>query len=119
MFTTTKTNWVEEVRVLDTRTDGQTKPAKGSTRKVKLDLPAELADAKAVTITLTTAHASGEGFFSVWASGKRPNTSKLNVSVAGKAIANTTSVALDKDHSFNVYTSEGDHIIIDLIAVHS
>lgn len=65
------------------------------------------------TVNLTIVGATAAGFASAWASGPRPNTSKVNYLAAG-ATANEVSVPLAADGTFKIFISSPAHIIVDL-----
>lgn len=66
------------------------------------------------TVNLTIVGATAPGFASAWASGPRPNTSKVNYGV-GEAVANEVSVPLAADGSFKIFIHTPAHIIVDLV----
>lgn len=66
------------------------------------------------TVNLTIVGATAPGFAAAWASGARPNTSKVNYGV-GEAVANEVSVPLAADGSFKIFIHTPAHIIVDLV----
>jgi hypothetical protein len=96
-------------RLLDTRTSGR--PAKGSAVRVEPDVPP---GATAVAVTITTTESSGAGFFTAYAAGTpRPTASVLNTDGPNQTRAATTIVPVDAQ-GFDVYTMNGDHVIVDI-----
>lgn len=99
-------------RVLDTRSDAR--PAPGGS--VRVPLPAMVpSDATALLINLTTSDTRGPGFFTVYPAGGRvPEASVLNTDGPGQTRAATTIVPVSAG-GFDVLTSGGDHVIVDLV----
>jgi hypothetical protein len=98
-------------RLVDTRASGR--PAAGGV--VRVPLPAGVpGDAVAVAINLTTADTGGAGFFTTYPAGaNRPPTAMLHSDRAGQTRATTIIVPVTSA-GFDVYTSRGDHVIVDI-----
>jgi hypothetical protein len=97
------------VRALDTRETEQ--PAAGGTVRVE---PVWPAGAVAVTANITTTASSGPGYFTAHPAGsERPNASVLNTDAADQT-RSVFSVVPVSDEGFDVYTSAGDHVIVDV-----
>jgi hypothetical protein len=100
---------VEQRRLIDTRESGR--PPRGGV--VRVDAPVPSASI-AVAINITTTQSSGPGFFTAYAEGTpRPVASVLNTDGAGQTRAASAIVPLE-DGAFDVYTSLGDHVIVDI-----
>ncbi|MGI9645525.1 MAG: hypothetical protein ACR2O6_09480 [Ilumatobacteraceae bacterium] len=96
-------------RVKDTRETAR--PAPGTAVVVQ---PAVPADAVAVAVTLTTTETLGWGWFAAYPRGELlPLASTLNVDAPGQTRAASAIVPL-ADGAFEVYTSRGDHVIVDI-----
>lgn len=100
---------LEPRRVHDSRPK---RPITASTVKIKTNLGPE---AKAAHVVLTTTETKGAGYFTAWGSGSRPDSSVLNSDRHNQTIANAFTVKLDEEGNFSVYTSGGDHIIVDVM----
>ena len=98
-------------RLVDTRATGR--PAAGGA--VRVALPAGVpADATALAVNLTTTESGGAGFFTAYPAGaSRPPTAVLQSDGAGQTRATTVVVPVSGS-GFDVYTSRGDHVIIDI-----
>jgi hypothetical protein len=96
-------------RLLDTRTTAR--PAKASAVRVEPDVPA---GATAVAVTITTTESTGAGYFTAYAAGTpRPTASVLNTDGRNQTRAAATIVPVN-DQGFDVYTMNGDHVIVDI-----
>lgn len=97
-------------RLIDTRVDGR--PAPGTA--VTVSAPSIPSDATAVSVNLTTTRTWGPGWFTAYAAGRtRPHASVLNVDRRGQTRASSALVPV-ADGAFEVYTSNGDHVIVDI-----
>lgn len=65
-------------------------------------------------VNMTIVSGSPGGYATCWASGPRPDSSKINWSANGQAIANEVSIPLAADGSFKIFISGTAHIIVDL-----
>lgn len=121
--TTTKTDWlVPGERILDSRwwdeagRFGDDMPNDNGVRTIPC---AKAAGAGAVTITVTAVSPKGAGFVTLFTDGVTPPTvSALNYAIGQTAIANSTTVPVKADGSFQVYCSANTHLVIDLIGIH-
>lgn len=96
-------------RVVDTREAGE--PAPGDSVRVE---PVWPDGAVAVTVNITTTTSSGPGFFTAHAAGTpRPTASVLNTDGDGQTRSVFSVVPVNTD-GFDVYTSAGDHVIVDV-----
>ncbi len=101
---------VEQERLVDTRESGR--PVRGGVVRVEAPVPA---GSIAVAVNITTTQSSGPGFFTAYAEGTaRPVASVLNTDDAGQTRAAAAIVPLE-DGAFDVYTSLGDHVIVDIV----
>lgn len=98
-------------RLVDTRSTGR--PAAGGA--VRVALPAGVpADATALAVNLTTTETGGAGFFTTYPAGaSRPPTAVLQSDGVGQTRATTVVVPVSGS-GFDVYTSRGDHVIVDI-----
>jgi hypothetical protein len=113
------------VRILDTRpwsavNYAADKPKAGAMVRVSAvasGSPVPAGKAGAVVVGLTVTETSGPGFFQVAAGGSLvPGASSvLNSDSTGQTIANTITVPLASDGTFDVYTQLGAHVIIDVL----
>jgi hypothetical protein len=96
-------------RVIDTRQGAR--PAAATAVRVEPDLPEA---ASAVAVNITTTVSSGPGYFTAYAAGTaRPNASVLNTDDADQTRSSAAIVPVN-DQAFEVYTSRGDHVIVDI-----
>jgi hypothetical protein len=96
-------------RLVDTRTSAR--PAAGSSVRVEPDVPD---DAVAVMVNVTTTATTGPDFFTAYpAGGPRPDASVLNVDAAMQTRAATSIVPISES-GFDVYTRNGNHVIVDI-----
>lgn len=101
---------VEQERLVDTRESGR--PPREGVVRVAAPVPA---GSIAVAINITTTQSSGPGFFTAYAEGtQRPVASVLNTDGVGQTRAAAAIVPLE-DGAFDVYTSLGDHVIVDIV----
>lgn len=100
-------------RLVDTRTTAR--PAPGGVISVDTTDAGVPADAGAVVVNLTTDQTTGPDVFTVYPSGSsRPTASVLNVDRPNQARAGAAVVPVD-DGRFDVYTRNGNHVIVDLL----
>lgn len=102
---------IDPQRLVDTR--GAGRPAAESTVRVRL--PAEVpADATALAINVTTTDSVGAGYFTAFAAGSDvPEASVLNTDGPGQTRAASAIVPVGSS-GFEVLTSAGDHLIVDV-----
>lgn len=100
---------ITPTRVLDTRPTGRL------ARDSEIVVNAGRAGARAAHVNLTCVGSTGEGFFTAWASGARPNASVLNTWVPGQIVCNAVNVPLAPDGTFRVYTSAGENLLVDVM----
>ena len=103
-------------RILDSRgpagpTHDAYKLGAGSTATVAV--PRGAGKQRAV-VNLTATEAEAPGFFTAWAGGSRPTSSKLNFPVA-QAVANEVTIELAPDGSFQLYSPARVHVVVDLV----
>lgn len=106
------------VRILDTRSRGF---KVGANTDAQVFLPTQFvpAHATAAVVNLTVTQPDALGFFTAYPFGiKRPDASNLNVSGPGdgRAIGAIVKIGTDSRgrRGFNVYSSHGSHLIVDL-----
>lgn len=100
---------LEPARALDTRTGAR--PAPGTTVRVTTAVPD---DALAVTVNITTADSSAPGYFTAYATGAvRPTASVLNTD-ATRQTRSVFAIVSVSQGAFDVFTSAGDHVIVDV-----
>jgi hypothetical protein len=102
---------IPPTRRLDTRNSGWLDP--GETANVRLGSSVPT-DATAAIVTLTSTAPNSPGYFTAWASGAIPQTSTLNVSNSGTTRA-TTAIVPIANRTLKVASSNGGHLIVDLI----
>jgi cysteine-rich secretory family protein len=116
------------VRLLDTRSIyAELNPATGGAtlaagQIVKLPvagLRGVPANAKSVSVNLTSTSAADAGFVTAYPCGTVPNVSNLNTSASGLDIANGALVPLAADGSLCLYTSTAVHLLVDINGVWS
>jgi hypothetical protein len=96
-------------RLVDTVSSNR--PAPGSAVRVDPDVPA---DAVAVAVNITTTQSRGAGYFTAYPAGSSlPTASVLNTDAAGQSRASAAIVPVSTG-GFDVYTSSGDHVIVDI-----
>lgn len=99
-------------RMTDTRPDG-TYLRPGETRELRAP---GAAGAGAIAVNVTTVALSG-GYWTVYPAGvaEPPEASNLNSSGLGHVVANQVIVPVDADGDFQVYSSGGGDLIVDLV----
>ena len=98
-------------RFVDTRTSGLILYP-GDTRELRAP---NAAGASAVVLNVTTI-ALGGGYWTVFPAGATaPNASNLNSDGLGHVVANQVIVPVDADGDFNVYSSGGGHLLVDIV----
>lgn len=103
-------------RLLDTRSRG-VMLTEGSV--VALTVPATEATVSAVVINLTAVDATAPGFLTAFPDGvDRPESSNVNVSVAGQTIAGLATVPVDDRGRFVIYASMLTHVVVDLFGTY-
>lgn len=120
--TTTRTVW-QNRRILDSRwwddagRFGDARPGDTGVRNIPCP---EAVGAGAVTVTVTSTATIVPGFVTLFTAGTvpPPNDSCLALNTTVGA-ANTTTVTVAPDGSFQVYVNGDSHLIIDLVGVHS
>jgi hypothetical protein len=120
---TSSTAW-QARRILDSRwwdeagRFGDARPGDNGVRNIPCP---EAKGAGAVTVTVTAVLPKVTGFVTLFRAGGSPppQTSHLNYSAGTLAIANTTTVPVADNGSFQVYVSGDSHLVIDLVGVHS
>jgi hypothetical protein len=101
---------VEQRRLVDTRDTGR--PSRGGVVEVDADVPG---GAIAAAVNITTTQSSGPGYFTAYAEGTgRPTASVLNTDGVGQTRAAAAIVPLERGR-FDVYTSLGDHVVVDIV----
>lgn len=96
-------------RLIDTRDSGRPDPLEPV--RVSADVPV---DAVAVAVSVATTDTVGAGSFSITASGAdRVDSPVLTVDRAGSTRSASTIAAVD-DGSFDVVSTAGDHVIVDI-----
>lgn len=98
-------------RILDTRRGEAMQRRETRTVELPAGLPA---DTSAVVVTLTSTSPNRPGYFTAFPSGPLPDTSTLNVSTFDSTRASTAIVQVD-DGEFQVYSSHGGELIVDLV----
>lgn len=98
-------------RAIDTR--GLRGPI-GAKETLRVPLPGVPADALAAVLNVTVTAATGPGFWTVFADGAAlPETSNLNVDVAGQTIPNQVLAPVGNG-AVNIYSWAGGHVIVDI-----
>ncbi len=99
------------VRFVDTRpADAVLRP--GETRELRAP---NAAGASAIVLNMTTV-ALGGGYWTVFPAGAgTPNASNLNSIGLGDVVANQVVVPVDADGDFQVFSSAGGHLIVDIV----
>ncbi|MGE0877804.1 MAG: hypothetical protein AB7L13_00405 [Acidimicrobiia bacterium] len=106
---------VEARRLLDTRSAD--KPAAGATVRVPLASITDVADPRAVVVTLTADDADGEGYVTAWPCDQlMPPTSSLNLK-AGVQRANVVVSQFTVGHELCLSASRSTHLIVDTVGV--
>jgi hypothetical protein len=123
-YALTKFNPLAPRRILDTRPGASinysgAKP--GIDGVVSVPIPTDLsprgsAFIGAVVLNVTITDATAPGYVTAYsASSALPNASNLNVSYPGQTIANLVTVQTGADGQVNLFTSNGGHLIVDLV----
>lgn len=102
------------VRVYDSRAVAEGKIAADETRTVDLELPVGV---RAGIVTVTVAETEVGGFLTVYAAGEPlPESSTINWTADGQAVATTTMAAVDVDGMINITAGQNaTHVIVDVI----
>ncbi|MEZ5259839.1 MAG: hypothetical protein R2705_24025 [Ilumatobacteraceae bacterium] len=102
-------------RAVDTRSGAPLGP--GATMEIDVGSAGVPATASAAVLNVTVTDASGPGYWTAWPGGSRPDTSSVNVEVAGQTIANEVFVGLPSDgaSSIEVFASSGGHLLVDVV----
>lgn len=108
-------------RLYDTRALG-TKPGDNAERTVtvagSVGVPA--GGAEAVVLNVTADDASAPGYVTVWpAGGKAPQVSNINLDYGGQTRANQVIVKLGDGGAISLLTSNGAHLIVDVVGYFS
>lgn len=102
------------IRVLDTRS-GFYPLGAGVTTNVDVSAAGVPATASAVVVNVTAVDGAG-GFWSAYPSGQGfPGTSTLNLDAAHQTRAAQAIVKLSGTRSFNVFTENGGHLLVDVV----
>lgn len=99
------------IRIADTREW----PGVPLTGTHTMGLPPELANAKAITVTITAVAPTEDGYITLWADGAVPNTSSVNFNPANYATANTTLTRV-AGGKFKLHVVGSTHVVLDVIA---
>jgi len=113
---------ITPTRVLDTRQPGQGGPfGHGATRNLRVaGIEAVPAGAVAVAMNVTVTQPTGDGFVTVWPTGKpQPGTSNLNF-VAGETVPNLVTIGVGSNGDISIfdyiYAQTGSvHVIVDIV----
>lgn len=100
-------------RIYDSRGPAFTNPPLTAGTQVTIDTGHVGASAVGVNIVMTETARSG--FLTAWPSGPRPDTSVMNSSVAGETIANFLLVPVAPDGTFQLYTQNPAHVVVDIL----
>jgi hypothetical protein len=103
------------VRLLDTRTSGQTLGGDSSLNLTVAGGDGVPADATAVALNVTVTNTSDAGYLSVYpAGGPQPNVSNLNWTT-GETVANSVIVPVGTDDQVTIYNHTGStDVVVDL-----
>lgn len=71
--------------------------------------------ASAVGVNLVMTDTVGAGFLTAWPAGDRPLTSVMNSTEAGENIANFLLVPVAADGTFQLYTQNPTHVVVDIM----
>lgn len=104
---------VAPVRIFDSRDPGGNQPLLTAGRQVTVFTGQTGSSAVGVNIALTAT--AGPGFVTAWASGPRPGTAIINSTQADENISNFAIVPVAPDGSFQLYTLNPTHIVVDLL----
>ncbi len=73
---------------------------------------------RAAVVNITATEATAGGYVTAWPSGTgMPIVSNLNLETVGQTIANLAIVPLGTDGAVSVFTQNGTHLVVDLVAV--
>ncbi len=105
---------VETHRLIDTVASGR--PAAGTSVHIGMAaMPEVPAGSQAVAVNITTTQSLGPGFFTAYAAGQPlPDASVLNTDRANQTRAAAAIVPISAQ-GFDVHTSRGDHVIVDIV----
>jgi hypothetical protein len=100
-------------RIYDSRGPSSANPPLAADAQVTIDSGQPGASAVGVNIVMT--ETVGAGFLTAWPSGTRPGTSVMNSTVAGETIANFLLVPVAPDGTFQLYTQNPAHVVVDIM----
>jgi hypothetical protein len=100
-------------RIYDSRGPSFTNPPLAAGTQVTINSGQPGASAVGVNIVLT--ETGGGGFLTAWPAGVRPDTSVMNSTEAGETIANFVLVPVAPDGTFQLYTQNATHVVIDIM----
>jgi hypothetical protein len=100
-------------RIYDSRGPSSTNLPLAAGAQVTIDSGHAGASAVGVNIVLT--ETAGAGFLTAWPSGTRPDTSVMNSTGAGETIANFLLVPVAADGTFQLYTQNPTHVVVDIM----
>ena len=100
-------------RIYDSRGVNFTNPRLTAGQQVTINSGQPGASAVGVNVVMTDT--VGAGFLTAWPSGPRPNTSVMNSTVAGENIANFLHIPVAPDGTFQIYTPNPTHTIVDIM----
>ena len=100
-------------RIYDSRGPSLTDPRLSAGQQVTIN--SGQPGASAVGVNLVMTDTVGAGFLTAWPSGARPNTSVINSTVAGENVANFLLIPVAPDGSFQIFTLNPTHIVIDIL----
>lgn len=104
---------VDQTRVLDTRSNGGSQVKAGTS--IRVPLPAGVpSDATAVAVNITGTKTAKAGYYTAYPSGtSRPLASTLNMDAASQT-RNAMAIVPVNAGGFDLYTTAGGHIIVDV-----
>lgn len=100
-------------RIYDSRGPALTDPPLAGGAQVTID--SGQPGASAVGVNLVMTETAGPGFVTAWPSGTRPGTSVMNSTAAGETIANFLLVPVASDGTFQLYTQNPTHVVVDIM----
>lgn len=100
---------ITPTRVLDTRPTGRL--ARDSETVVNVGR----VGARAAHVNVTVVDSTGWGFLTAWAQGARPDASVLNTWLSGQTVCNAVTIPVASDGTFRLYTSAGEHVLVDVM----
>lgn len=107
-------------RLLDTRIAPAQRLAAQTTRTVAVAGAAGVpvpVGAQAAVVTLTATESAGGGYVAAWPSGSPvPLVSSVNLDGPNETVANLAIVPLGAGGAFDLFTSTGVHLVVDLVA---